>query len=111
MTGLTRSITDRLFVGLLSAVFAPVFGFGVYVGLISPNRATGEDWLVRVFFFLAFECIGVLFLVCVLGIAWSIWTPNWIERTLKQSLRHFVALFCAVCIVIATGALLYAFIE
>ena len=111
MRGLTRSITDRLFVGLLSAAFAPLAGFVLYARLTRPNPAIGQDWLVHLFFFFMFECITVVFLGSVLGIVWAIWTPEWLERRLRHSVSHFVVLLCATGIVISTGALIYTFVQ
>ena len=111
MSGLTRSITDRLFVGLLSAAFAPLSGFILYARLTRPSPSTGQDWVVHLFFFCVFECITVIFIGSVLGIVWAIWTPDWIERRLRHSVRHFIVLLCAVGIVISIGALLYTFVQ
>jgi hypothetical protein len=93
--GLTRSVTDRVFVGLMGAVFAPLSGFVLYAQLTRPEPTVPDDWFVRVFFFLIFEGVCVVFVGCVLGIIWAIWTPDWIERKLRHcrplcrvALRH-----------------------
>ena len=111
MPGLTRSITDRVFVGLLSTTFAPFAAFILYARLTRPSPAVEMDWLAQLFVFLVFECITVLFLGSVLGIVWAIWTPEWLERRLKHSVSHFVILVCATCIVISAGALIYTFVQ
>lgn len=111
MSRLTRSITDRLFVGFFSAVFAPLAGLLLYAQLTHSSPAAGEDWLVHLFFFFVFECVTVIFLGSILGLVWAVWTPDWIERRLKHSVSHFVVMLCAVGIVIAIGALLYAFVQ
>ncbi len=108
MSQLTRSITDRLFVGLLSALLLPVCAFFIYARLTRGNPAQGADWTVGLLLFLVFECIGVVLLGSVLGIIWALWTPDWLERRLKHTVGHFVFLLCAFGFVLS-AIVLYTF--
>src|SRR5438477_5657652 len=105
MGSLTRSITDRVFVGLLSLIFAPICAFFLYVRFTLGEPFQHEDWVLRLLVLIVFEGIGAVFLISVLGLIWALWTPNWIERLLRQAFRHFVFVLFTFGIVISGIAL------
>jgi hypothetical protein len=92
---LTRSIQDRLFVGILSAIFAPACGYTL-LAVRSHPWAQEKDWFLRTFALLAVEGVSAVFFVAVFGLIWAIWTPDWIERRLKKAFLRFLLVVFAV---------------
>ena len=94
MAGLTRSIADRIFIGLLCLIFAPISGFLIFIRWVAehfPEQPAGQgDWVLSLLLNVFFEGAVVVFAGSVLGIIWAIWTPEWIERLLHRVKLHFV---------------------
>jgi ABC-type spermidine/putrescine transport system permease subunit II len=88
---LTRSIQDRLFVGLLGAVFAPACGYALFFVPVRPWHEE-TDWVYRLLALLRIEALSVVFSISMFGLIWAIWTPDWIEHRLKKAFRRFLLL-------------------
>jgi hypothetical protein len=86
---LTRSLQDRLFIGILGVIFAPTCA---YLLIFWHGRPWSEetDWLIRLLALIRIEGISAVFSVAVFGIVWAIWTPDWIERRLRNAFGHFL---------------------
>jgi hypothetical protein len=96
---LTRSVQDRLFVGLLGLLFAPFCGYALFFGYGRPWTEE-PDWVYRLLALIRIEGLGAVFSVAVFGIIWAIWTPDWIERRLKKAFARFLLLVFTVCVVV-----------
>src|SRR5436190_143354 len=89
MSSLTRSITDRVFVGLLGAVFAPLSGFFLYVRYTRGNPADGLGGMAQLLVFLVLQFCGLVFLGSLFAMLWALFTPEWIEQRLRRDFRRF----------------------
>jgi hypothetical protein len=112
MSQLTRSIKDRLFVGLLSAVFVACFGFLLADRFekhdVPHDPAPASDWVWDVFSFLLSDLFLVVFVGSVFGVVWAIFTPDWLERLLKKVFLRFLLLILLFSFVVM-GMLLWSF--
>jgi hypothetical protein len=94
---LTRSIQDRIFIGLLGLVFAPVCGYFLFFVPIRPWH--GEtDWVFRALALLRIEGLSVVFSIASLGLVWAVWTPDWIERRLRKAVHRLLLLVFVVSV-------------
>ena len=109
MSQLTRSLQDRLFVGVLSAVFAPATGYWLFAAHSRP-LPQANDWFLRTFAFLSIEAVTAVFFVTVFGFIWAIWTPDWIERRLKSAVLKFLVVLSAVALFL-TGISFYMLVS
>ncbi len=105
---LTRSVQDRVFVGILSAIFAPACA---YLLIFWHGRLwTDEtDWLIRILALIRIEGISTVFSVALFGIVWAVWTPDWIERRLRKAFSHFVVLVFGVSLLVTGLCILMLF--
>jgi hypothetical protein len=96
---LTRSIQDRLFIGILSLIFAPACA---YLLIFWRGRPWMDetDWVIRLLALIRVEGISAVFSVALFGIVWAVWTPDWIERRLKRAFWHFFLLVFAVSVLV-----------
>ena len=96
---LTRSLQDRLFIGLLSLLFGPACG---YLLIFHRGRPWSEetDWAFRLMSLLRIEGLSVVFSVAAFGIVWAIWAPDWIERRLRKAFGHFILLVFLVSVLV-----------
>jgi hypothetical protein len=86
---LTRSIQDRLFVGLLGLLFAPPCGYAL-ICLRGRPWTEETDWVYRLMSLLRLEGLGIVFSIASLGVVWAMWTPNWIEQRLRKAFARFL---------------------
>lgn len=107
MSQLTRSLQDRLFIGILGIIFAPPCA---YILIFVHGRPWTEetDWLIRVLALIRIEVISAVFFIGLFGVIWAIWTPDWIERRLKKAVVHFLLLVFAVNVLVM-GLCLFMF--
>ena len=105
MSQLTRSIQDRLFIGILGLIFAPACA---YLLIFWSGRHWSEetDWFIRLLGLIRIEGISAVFSVSVFGVIWAIWTPDWIERRLRRAFSHFLLLVFFVSLLV-TAVFLY----
>jgi hypothetical protein len=99
MSQLTRSLQDRVFVGALGLVFAPVCGYLLFFVHVRPW--TEEiDWTYRILSLLHVEGLSIVFSVASLAVVWAIWTPDWIEQRLRKAFGHFLIFLFVVSLLI-----------
>ena len=101
MSGLTRSIQDRLFIGILSLVFGPFTGWLLYERTKAPgNLHPHDDWVLWCLYSVIAEGIAAVFLVSVFGLIWALFTPNWVEKLLRKAFSHFLLAVIGVGVVV-----------
>jgi hypothetical protein len=86
---LTRSIQDRVFVGLLGVVFAQVCGYLLFFVRVRPWTEE-TDWTYRILSLLRVEGLSIVFSIASLAVVWAIWTPDWIEQPLRKAFGRFL---------------------
>jgi hypothetical protein len=102
MNRLTRSFSDRVVIGLLGLLFAPIAGLMIHVRLATgavPD-AHGE-WVLSLWFILLGEAVCSVFAISVMGVIWAVCTPRWIERLARISVHHFLWILLAMAVIIA----------
>jgi hypothetical protein len=82
--GLTRSIGDRIFVGLMGGLFAPLSGSLLYMRMLRGDPAEGQDWLSQMLVFLFLDVAGIVFVGSLLAIFWGLFAPVWLEQRLRR---------------------------
>jgi hypothetical protein len=91
----------------MGAAFAPASGYFLYSRYTNGDPARGQDWVLQVLAFLFFEIITVIFIGSLLGIAWALFTPAWIEQRLRREFIHFTLLISGVGFVV-TGIIFWS---
>ena len=89
MSQLTRSLQDRIFVGLLGAVFAPVCGYLLFFVHVRPWTEE-TDCAYRILSLLRIQGLSIVFSIASLAVVWAIWTPDWIEHRLRKAFGRFL---------------------
>jgi len=72
----------------VSAPFAAFFVFSLLTVLLPGFKGQPIDPWVRVFLILLEESFFAIFVVCLLGLIWAIWTPGWVERLIEKFAGH-----------------------
>jgi hypothetical protein len=88
----------------VSAPFAVLFVWSL-VALVLPGKPQPIDPWVHAFLIILSETFFAVFLVCILGLIWAVWTPAWVERIIERSARR--AMLGALLMMIV-GAILFA---
>jgi hypothetical protein len=102
-SSLSRSLVDRIFVGLMGLIFAPLSGFILYVRYSRGDPAEGLDWFMQLLIILALQFFAFVFIGSVLSIVWALFTPDWIEQRLHREFRRFGRLVLVIAFLL-TGA-------
>ena len=63
---------------------------GLYLYFTIDHSKDDPDWGVRLFLHFCMELVGILFLLSVLGLIWSVCTPMWLTRLSQFLQRHLV---------------------
>lgn len=95
MSHLTRSIADRILVGLLGLLLGPVAGSILLFHFMYSGSSHDPDWLIRALDIFCMEAVAVVFTGSCLGVVWACFTPDWIEHRLRQTFRFFMVLLLA----------------
>ena len=85
MRGLTRSIGDRIFLGLPCIVFAPI---SLLILLTSLMGVLPDERLLRLLVIVLYEGAGAVFVGSILGLIWAVWMPDWVERLIRKVVQH-----------------------
>ncbi len=88
---LTRSIQDRLFIGSLGLIFGSACAY-LLVSWHGRPWSEERDWLIRFLALIRIEGLSTVLSGSLFGVVRAIWTPDWIERRLKQAFWHFLLL-------------------
>ena len=75
---ITRSIQDRIFLGVMGFIFMVPTGFVLYTYCTSPSPPDASQTFKAVRFFL-FEGLFTVFLLALSCFIWGIAAPHWIE--------------------------------
>jgi ABC-type phosphate transport system permease subunit len=101
MSLFNRSIQDRFFAAFLSLVLMVPTGWGLKMYFTLDHSHDSPDFLARLFLHVGMEIVGIAFAFSVLGVIWAVFTPAWIDRTVRFAVDHFVlALAGLLCVIL-----------
>lgn len=104
---ITRSIQDRIFLGLMGLVFMLPTGYLLYMHhteVWHRDMSTGA-WLPLVFFD---EVILTVFLLALCSFIWGVAAPRWIERFFEQTIGKFILMLTLISVLLL-GIAIYIF--
>lgn len=104
---ITRSIQDRVFLGLMGLVFMWLTGYLLYIHHTEAwHRAKTTD--ARLFLFILDEVILSVFLLSLSAFIWGIAAPRWIERFFEKSIRKFILMLVLISFILL-AVMIYVF--
>jgi hypothetical protein len=105
---ITRSIQDRIFLGVMGFIFMVLTGFVLYTYCTSPSPPDASQTFKAVRFFL-FEAVLTVFLLALSCFIWGIAAPRWIEQFFHKAIRKFVWMlaFIAFLLLVLVGYIFY----
>ena len=99
--GITRSIKDRIFLGILGLLFGVPTGYAFILRFGSVRKEEPDIW-ERVISWFVLEVAAVVFVLSVCAVLWAVGTPRWLEDRFFRSIARFVQLlFLASLLVLA----------
>ena len=105
---ITRSIQDRIFLGVMGFIFMVPTGFVLYkyYTIHSPPDASLTFKGIR--FFIS-EIVLTVFLLALSCFIWGVAAPNWIELFFHKAIRRFVWMlaFMAFLLLVLAAYILY----
>lgn len=104
---ITRSIQDRVFLGLMGLLFMLPTGYVLYH---HHTTAWPRDMSVgtRLFLIFADEVVLTVFLLAVCSFIWGVAAPRWIERLFEKAISKLVLMLALVSLFLL-GVLVYVF--
>ena len=104
---ITRSIQDRVFLGLLGLVFMMPTGYVLYH---HHAEVWPRDMSVGVRFLLIVidEVVLTIFLLAFCSFVWGIAAPRWIERFFEKTIRKFILILALISLLLL-GVVIYVF--
>ena len=104
---ITRSIQDRVFLGLMGLVFMLPTGFVLYHHHSMPwpkDMSIGARLLV----IFIDEVVLVVFLLALCSFIWGIAAPRWIERFFEKTIGKFILMLALISLLLL-GVMIYVF--
>src|SRR5579862_4442649 len=92
---ITRSIQDRVFLGLMGLVFMLPTGYLLYHHYSMPwpkDMSIGT----RLFFIFIDEVVFVVFVLALCSFIWGIAAPRWIERFFEKTIGKFILMLALI---------------
>lgn len=93
--GITRSIKDRVFLGVLGLLFGVPTGYGFFLRFsrVLDERPVQEtDIWDHAISWLALDAAAVVFILSACAIVWALAAPSWLEARFFSSINRFVQL-------------------
>jgi hypothetical protein len=104
---ITRSIQDRVFLGLMGLVFMLPTGYVLYHHHSMPwpkDMSIGARLLV----IFIDEVVLVVFLLALCSFIWGIAAPRWIERFFEKTIGKFILMLALISLLLL-GVMIYVF--
>lgn len=104
---ITRSIQDRVFLGLMGLVFMLPTGYVLYLHDAGGWRhdMSISSRLLLVFFD---EVILTVFLLALCSFIWGVAAPRWIERFFEKTIGKFIVMLALISLLLL-GVMIYVF--
>ena len=104
---ITRSLQDRIFLGLMGLLFMLPTGYVLYH---HHAVAWPRDMSLgaRLFLIFADEVVLTVFLLALCSFIWGIAAPRWIERLFEKAISKFVLMLALISLLLL-GVMIYVF--
>jgi hypothetical protein len=104
---ITRSIQDRVFLGLLGLLLMLPTGYLLYFHhtTVWPHEMSLGTWLFLIFID---EVVLTVFLLALCSFICGIAAPHWIERLFEKTIAKFVLLLGVISLLLV-GVMIYVF--
>ncbi|GEM_PF-2522061 len=104
---ITRSIQDRVFLGLMGLLFMLLTGYLRYHHhtIVWPRDMNIGS---RLFLIFADEVVLTVFLLALCSFIWGVAAPRWIERLFEKTISKFVLMIAAISLLLL-GVMIYVF--
>ena len=104
---ITRSIQDRVFLGLMGLVFMLPTGYVLYHhhAEVWPRDMTIG---VRMLIIFIDEVVLTVFLLALCSFIWGIAAPRWIERFFEKTIGKFILMLALISLLLL-GVMIYVF--
>ncbi len=104
---ITRSVQDRVFLGLMGLVFMLLTGFLLYHHHTSVwPREMGIG--VRLLVIFIDEVVLTVFLLALCSFTWGIAAPRWIERFFEKTIGKLILMLALISLLLL-GVMIYVF--
>jgi len=102
---ITRSIQDRVFLGLMGLVLMLPTGYVLYQ---HHHKVWAGDISNEARLFLIFidEVVLTIFLLALCSFIWGVAAPRWIERFFEKTIGKFIVMLGLICLILL-GILIY----
>lgn len=104
---ITRSIQDRVFLGLMGLLFMLPTGYVLY-GYHTKPWPRDLSLGARLLLIFTDEVVLAVFLLALCSFIWGIAAPRWIERLFEQAISKFILLLALIAL-ISLGVAVYIF--
>ena len=106
--GITRSLQDRIFLGIMGLIFLVPTGFVLYKYYTTPTAPDVSSAFRALRFFLS-EIGLLVFLLALCCFTWGVAAPRWIEQLFFKTIRKLVWIlaFVAFILLVLVGYILY----
>jgi hypothetical protein len=106
---ITRSIQDRIFLGVIGLIFMIPSGYMFYEHFknqptLPPNTSLGTRLLIT----FIFEIVLTVFVLAFCCFIWGIAAPRWIEKSFEKAISKFI-LMLAIISFLLFGIIIYIF--
>jgi hypothetical protein len=104
---ITRSIQDRVFLGLMGLVFMLPTGYVLYhhhAAVWPRDMNIG----VRLLLIIIDEVVLTIFLLALCSFIWGIAAPRWIERFFEKTIGKFILMLALISLLLL-GVMIYVF--
>ncbi len=105
---ITRSIQDRVFLGLMGLVFMLPTGYVLYHHHHTSVWPRDMSIGVRLLVIFIDEVVLTVFLLALCSFIWGIAAPRWIERLFEKTIAKFI-LTLALISMLLLGVMIYVF--
>ena len=104
---ITRSIQDRVFLGLMGLVFMLPTGYVLY---LHHTEVWDRDMSIGARLLLIFfdEVILTVFLLALCSFIWGVAAPRWIERFFERTIGKFILMLALISLLLL-GVMIYVF--
>ena len=104
---ITRSLQDRVFLGVMGILFMLPTGYVLYRhhSMPWPKEMSIAVWALLIFID---EVVLTVFLLSLCAFIWGVAAPRWIERFFEKTIAKFILTLAAISLLLL-GVMIYVF--